>query len=176
MFTEKDSQSGFSLHSTSGQKNFIQSLLAIIIKRQLCKWKIAFVYWNPIFQSLCRWRSKLKYILLCNEDIIKMWSHKRESDYNHCNGCPVYSADWVTSCKVELWHMPLLPTAHNNFAISWEITSSRISYFWTIQHRDCIFTQTHLVQLTSTPYLLQVTGSSAETSSMTSTAKSNERN
>lgn len=51
------------------------------------------------FHSLCRWRSKLKYILLCNKDKIKMWSHKRKSYYNDCNRCPVYFADCITSCK-----------------------------------------------------------------------------
>lgn len=42
MVTDKDSQSCFSLHSTSGQKNFIQSLLAIIVKRQLLQVKNCF--------------------------------------------------------------------------------------------------------------------------------------
>lgn len=88
------------------------------------------------FYSHCRWRSKLKYILLCNEDIIKMWSHKRENYYNHCNRCPVYSADCITPCKAKLWYMPLLPTTDNSFDISWEMTSSGTLYLWTICCQD----------------------------------------
>lgn len=49
MFTEKDSQSVFSLWTTSGQKNFIQSLLAIIIKRQLLQVKNCFRLLKPYF-------------------------------------------------------------------------------------------------------------------------------
>lgn len=116
-------------------KNFHLKLLSP--KGSFYKWKIAFIYWNPISYSLCRWRSKLKYILLCNEDIIKMWSHKRESDYNHCNRCPVYSADCITSCKTKLWYMPLLPMADDNFDVSWEVTSSRL-YLWTIWCQYCL--------------------------------------
>lgn len=107
VFTEKDSQNVFSLCTMSGQKNFIQSLLAIIIKRQLLQVKNCFRLLKPyFFYSHCRWRSKLKYILLCNEDIIKMWSHKRENYYNHCNRCPVYS-------EIALHHVkPSYDTCH----------------------------------------------------------------
>lgn len=133
VFTEKHSQSGFSLLSMSGQKNVIQSLLAIIIKRQLLEVKNCFRLSKPyFFYSLCRRRSKVKYILLCNEDIIKMWSHKRESDYNHCNRWSVYSADCITSCKA----CHCYPTADINFDISCEMTSSRILYLWRIWCQD----------------------------------------
>lgn len=118
------------------RKKIIESLLAIIIKRQPLQVKNCLPIETLFFHSLCRWRSKLKYILLCNEDIIKMWSHKRGSDYNYCNRCPVYSADCITSHKAKLWYMPLLPTADNTFDISCEMTSSRIFYLWTIWCQD----------------------------------------
>lgn len=104
MFTDKDGQGVFSLCGTSGQGNFIQSLWLLPSKSGFCEWKTALVYWNPISHSLCRGRSKLKFVLLCNEDIIKMWGPKREGGhYKHCNRCSVYSADCIIPCKAKLW-------------------------------------------------------------------------
>lgn len=85
---------------TKKKKNLLKPF-SIIIKRQLLQVKNCFHLLKP-FYTLCRWRSKLKYILLRNEGIIKMWSHKRESDYNHYNRCLVYTADCITSCKAKL--------------------------------------------------------------------------
>lgn len=113
------------------KKKFLVKPFSIIIKKQLLQVKNCFHLLKP-FYTLCRWSSKLKYILLCNEGIIKMWSHKRESDYNHYNRCLVYTSDCITSCKAKLWYMPLPPTADNNVEVSWEVKSSRTLYLWTI--------------------------------------------
>ena len=134
--TQRDSRGGFSLHNEWIEKCHPKPFSYYHQKAAFYKWKMAFVYWNPIFCSLCRWRSKLKYILLCNEDLINTQSHKKESDYTHCNWCPVYSADCITSYKVLLRYTPLLSTADNNLDISWEMTSSRTLHLWTIWCQD----------------------------------------
>lgn len=130
VFIEKSSLSVFTTQF-EWTKKFLLKPFSVIIKRQLLQVKNFFHLLKP-FYTLCRWSSKLKYILPCNEGIIKMWSHKRESDYNHYNRCLVYTSDCITSCRAKLWYMPLPPTADNNVDASWEVKSSRILYLWTI--------------------------------------------